>query len=44
METYDYRISIDQLNQADSQIETLSNQQLLRLSETAKDIKQSDEK
>lgn len=43
METYDYRITIDRLNQADSQIESLSKQQLLRLSETAKAIKQSDE-
>ncbi len=44
MEIYDYRIDTDTLEQADFQIESLTNPQLVRLSETAKDIIQSDER
>ena len=44
METYDYRMNNDILNQGSSQIEKLSKKEFLKLIETAKEIKQSDEK
>jgi len=44
MATYDYRIDTNRLNEADSRIDRLSKNQLIRLSEIAEDIQQSDEK
>ena len=44
METYDYRMDTDMLNQGSFQIDKLSKKEFLKLIEAAKEIKQSDEK
>lgn len=44
MQEYDYRISHEAVNEAGAKIDRLSNRQLVKLSETAEELQQTEEK